>query len=93
MIRIGPVPAARLVDEQIRPLCDLAVAGLWRSSGRGRMAGVAPAHLSSLLTGAGATLFVLAPEGRRLAGIDPAHPAVVRTHADAVVALLFGDGA
>ncbi len=82
-----------LVEEQIRPLYELAVAGFAGVAARGRLAGVAPAHLYYLLTGAGATLFVLAPEARRLAGLDPDDPAVVRAHADAVVTLLFGEPA
>jgi homoserine kinase len=50
-------------------------------------------HLYYLLTGAGPTIFVLAPECRRLTGVDPQVPDVVEAHADAVVALIFGRGA
>jgi homoserine kinase len=48
------------------------------------------AHLYYIITGAGPTMFVLAPECRRLAGIDPQAPEVVEAHADAVTALIFG---
>jgi len=42
------------------------------------------------VTGAGPTMFVLAPECRRLSGVDPADPDVIEAHADAVTSLLFG---
>ncbi len=47
-------------------------------------------HLYYILTGAGPTMFVLAPECRRLSGVDPQVPEVVEAHADAVLSLLFG---
>jgi hypothetical protein len=42
-----------------------------------------------LLTGAGATVFVMAPECQRLAGLDPFAPEFVAAHADLVVDLLI----
>ena len=50
---------------------------------------MAPAHLYYLLTGAGATVFVMAPECRRLTGVDPFTHDFVATHADLVVDLLI----
>ena len=50
---------------------------------------VAPAHLYYLLTGAGATVFVMAPECQRLTGMDPFTPEFVTAHADLVVDLLI----
>ena len=37
-----------------------------------------------LLTGAGATVFVMAPECQRLTGVDPFAPEFVAAHADLV---------
>ena len=54
------------------------------------MPDIPPPFLYYLLTGAGPTIFVLAPECRRLAGFDPLAPDAVETHADAVIDLLFG---
>ena len=51
---------------------------------------IAPAHLYYILTGAGPTMFVLAPECRRLTGLDPESDEVIEAHADAVCTLLFG---
>ena len=67
-----------------RPRCSSA------SSMRATCRTSRPSHLYYILTGAGPTMFVLAPECRRLAGIDPQAPDVVEAHADAVVALIFG---
>ena len=50
-------------------------------------------HLYYLLTGAGPTMFVLAPECRRLSGIDPQSDEAIDAHADAVCMLLFGEWA
>jgi homoserine kinase len=47
-------------------------------------------HLYYILTGAGPTMFVLAPECRRLSALDPQSEAVIEAHADAVCRLLFG---
>jgi TetR/AcrR family transcriptional regulator len=78
-----------LVDTHIRPLYDSTAARLQRLVDAGLIAPVPAVHLYYILTGAGATLFVLAPECRRLTGIDPFDPAVIEQHADAVTALLF----
>ena len=51
---------------------------------------IPPAHLYYILTGAGPTMFVLAPECRRLSSLDPSDDAVIEAHADAVCLLLFG---
>ena len=59
---------------------------------RGDVPAIPAAHLYYILTGAGATIFVLAPECRRLAGFDPLQDDVVDAHADAVTTLLFGAG-
>jgi len=80
-----------LVDTYVRPLYDATAQRLQALSDAGLMADVPAVHLYYILTGAGATMFVLAPECRRLTGIDPFDPAVIDQHADAVVALLFGD--
>ena len=47
-------------------------------------------HLYYILTGAGPTMFVLAPECRRLSSLDPSDDDVIEAHADAVCRLLFG---
>jgi hypothetical protein len=41
------------------------------------------------MTGAGATVFVMAPECQRLTGVDPFAPEFVAAHADLVVDLLI----
>jgi hypothetical protein len=46
-------------------------------------------HLYYLLTGAVATIFVLAPECRLLTGMDPVEPSEVERHVDAVISMLF----
>jgi TetR/AcrR family transcriptional regulator len=77
-----------LADTHVRPLYESAVAMFERLAARGQLAPVAPAHLYYLLTGAGATVFVMAPECRRLTGVDPFTPEFVTAHADLVVDLL-----
>jgi TetR/AcrR family transcriptional regulator len=77
-----------IVDTHVRPLYDNAVAMFERLAARGQLAPVAPAHLYYLLTGAGATVFVMAPECQRLTGVDPFTPEFVTAHADLVVDLL-----
>jgi Transcriptional regulator len=78
-----------LVDAHVRPLYANAVAMFERLGARGEIVAVAPAHLYYLLTGAGATVFVMAPECERLTGVDPFAPEFVAAHADLVVDLLF----
>ena len=56
----------------------------------GRPSAFPVAHLYHIVTGAGPTMFVLAPECRRLAGIDLSSPEVIGAHADAVTTLIFG---
>jgi AcrR family transcriptional regulator len=74
-----------LVDTHVRPLYDNAVALFERLAHRGDIAPVHPAHLYYLLVGAGATVFVMAPECQRLSGVDPFDPTFVAEHADIVV--------
>jgi TetR/AcrR family transcriptional regulator len=79
-----------LVENHIRPLYEMTVQILERLIERGLIPAFPVAHLYYILTGAGPTIFVLAPECRRLAGFDPRSPEAIETHADAVVALVFG---
>jgi len=78
-----------LVETHVRPLYDNAVTMFERLAARGELAPVAPAHLYYLLTGAGATVFVMAPECQRLTGVDPFAPEFVAAHADLVVDVLI----
>lgn len=78
-----------LVETHVRPLYENAVAMFDRLAARGEVMPVAPAHLYYLLTGAGATVFVMAPECQRLTGVDPFAPEFVAAHADLVVDLLI----
>ena len=78
-----------LVERHVRPLYERTV-GLFEHLVRdGVVPAIEPAHLYYILTGAGATMFVLAPECRRLSGVEPFDPNVIEQHADAVVSLLF----
>ena len=79
-----------LVDTHVRPLYELATAMFGRLAEEGVVPAIPAPFLYYILTGAGPTIFVLAPECRRLAGFDPLAPAAVATHADAVIDLLFG---
>jgi len=78
-----------LVETHVRPLYDATTELLQRLVDAGQLAPIPVAHLYYILTGAGATMFVLAPECRRLSGVEPFDPSVIEQHADAVVALLF----
>jgi len=78
-----------LVDTHVRPIYDVTTAMFERLAARGAVPAVPAPFLYYILTGAGPTIFVLAPECRRLAGFDPLAPDAVETHADAVVELLF----
>jgi AcrR family transcriptional regulator len=78
-----------MVDTHVRPLYDNAVRLFDSLAAQGAIAPVASVHLYYLLTGAGATVFVMAPECRRLTGIDPFAPEFVAVHADLVVDLLI----
>jgi AcrR family transcriptional regulator len=78
-----------MVETHVRPMYENAVAMFERLAARGKLAPVAPAHLYYLLTGAGASVFVMAPECQRLTGVDPFAPEFVAAHADLVVDLLI----
>lgn len=79
-----------LVDRHIRPLYEATTALFARLVERGDVPDIPAPHLYYIVTGAGPTMFVLAPECRRLAGIDPQAPEVIEAHADAVTRLIFG---
>ena len=79
-----------LVDEHVRRLYELTADMFERLKDEGAVPDLPTAHLYYILTGAGPTMFVLAPECRRLTGIDPLAADVVETHADAIIGLLFG---
>jgi AcrR family transcriptional regulator len=79
-----------LVERHVRPLYDRTVALFERLARDGAVPPIAPAHLYYILTGAGPTMFVLAPECRRLSGLEPEADDVIDAHADAVCLLLFG---
>jgi TetR/AcrR family transcriptional regulator len=79
-----------LVDEHARPLSEMTTDLFTRLVDQGAVPDIPVTHLYHILTGAGPTIFVLAPECRRLAGFDPLGPDAVETHADAVIRLLFG---
>lgn len=79
-----------LVERHIRPLYETTTALFARLVEQGHLPAIPLAHLYYIVTGAGPTMFVLAPECRRLSGIDPEAPEVIEAHADAVTALLFG---
>jgi hypothetical protein len=70
-------------------LYENAVAMFERLASAGHLTPIAPAHLYYLLTGAGASVFVMAPECRRLTGVDPFAPDFVAAHADLVVDMLI----
>jgi AcrR family transcriptional regulator len=78
-----------LVETHVRPLYENAVAMFERLAARGEIEPVGPAHLYYLLTGAGATVFVMAPECQRLTGVDPFAAEFITAHADLVVDLLI----
>jgi AcrR family transcriptional regulator len=79
-----------VVDRHVRPIYERTTALFESLTRQGAIPDIAPAHLYYILTGAGPTMFVLAPECRRLSGIEPNDPSVIEAHADAVCALLFG---
>jgi TetR/AcrR family transcriptional regulator len=79
-----------LVDRHIRPLYNQAATLFARLVSAGQLPDIPVAHFYYILTGAGPTMFVLAPECRRLTGIDPQSPEVIEAHVDAVIVLLFG---
>ena len=79
-----------LVERHVRPLYEATTARFGALVDQGHVPAIPPAHLYYILTGAGSSMFVLAPECRRLSGLDPSSDEVVETHADAVCLLLFG---
>ncbi|HEY1652948.1 MAG TPA: TetR/AcrR family transcriptional regulator [Acidimicrobiales bacterium] len=79
-----------LVDRHVRPIYERTVALFEALARRGAVPDIPSAHLYYILTGAGPTMFVLAPECRRLTSLDPSDDAVIEAHADAVCLLLFG---
>lgn len=79
-----------LVDTHVRPLYEVTTDLFARLVEHGAVPDIPAPFLYYILTGAGPTIFVLAPECRRLAGFDPLAPEAVETHADAVIELLFG---
>jgi len=81
-----------LVDTHVRPIYEVTTAMFERLAAQGAVPAVPAPFLYYILTGAGPTIFVLAPECRRLAGFDPLAADAVETHADAVVELLFTGG-
>jgi AcrR family transcriptional regulator len=79
-----------LVDRHVRPIFEQTTALFEELARTGAVPPIDPTHLYYVLTGAGATMFVLAPECRRLSGLDPSDDSVIEAHADAVCRLLFG---
>ena len=78
------------MERHIRPLYEGTVALFEHLVDDGVVPDIPAAHLYYILTGAGPTMFVLAPECRRLTGLDPQSDEVIEAHADAVIALIFG---
>jgi AcrR family transcriptional regulator len=79
-----------MVEQHVRPLYETTVSLLQRLVDQGHIPTIPAAHLYYIITGAGPTMFVLAPEARRLTGLDVSDDAVIEAHADAVCQLLFG---
>jgi AcrR family transcriptional regulator len=79
-----------LVDHHVRPHYERTIEMFERLAARGAVPPIPPAHLYYILTGAGPTMFVLAPECRRLTSLDPTSPTTIEAHADAITLLLFG---
>jgi TetR/AcrR family transcriptional regulator len=79
-----------LVDRHVRPIYERTTALFDSLVRQGAVPAIPSAHLYYILTGAGPTMFVLAPECRRLSSVDPSDEAVIEAHADAVCLLLFG---
>jgi len=79
-----------LVDRHVRPIYERTTAMFESLARAGALPDIPPAHLYYILTGAGPTMFVLAPECRRLSSLEPSDEDVIDAHADAVCRLLFG---
>jgi AcrR family transcriptional regulator len=80
-----------LVDRHVRPIYERTIEMFESLARRGAVPAIAAPHLYYILTGAGPTMFVLAPECRRLSGLDPSDDDIIEAHADAVCRLLFGN--
>ena len=79
-----------LVDRHVRPIYERTIEIFESLARAGAVPNVPAVHLYYILTGAGPTMFVLAPECRRLSSLDPSDDDVIEAHADAVCRLLFG---
>ncbi|HEY3843614.1 MAG TPA: TetR/AcrR family transcriptional regulator [Acidimicrobiales bacterium] len=79
-----------LVDQHVRPIYERTIALFESLARQGAVPNIPAPHLYYILTGAGPTMFVLAPECRRLSSLDPSDDDVIEAHADAVCRLLFG---
>ena len=78
-----------LVDRHVRPIYDRTTDIFDSLKREGAVPDVPAPHLYYILTGAGPTMFVLAPECRRLSSLDPTQEDVIEAHADAVCRLIF----
>jgi TetR/AcrR family transcriptional regulator len=83
-------PRMDYIVEHVRPIYESTVELFDRLADQGAVPPIPAPHLYYILTGAGPTMFVLAPECRRLTDLDPTADAVIEAHADAVCRLLFG---
>ena len=79
-----------LVNRHVRPIYERTVELFESLARQGAVPNIPAVHLYYILTGAGPTMFVLAPECRRLSSIDTSDEDVIDAHADAVCQLLFG---
>jgi TetR/AcrR family transcriptional regulator len=79
-----------LVERHIRGRYNQTTQLFDRLIEQGHLPDIPPVHLYYILTGAGPTMFILAPECRRLSGVEPNQDDIVEAHADAVLLLLFG---
>ncbi len=95
MMQESTTPGARidwLVETYLRPMYERATIVFEEMSAQGEMLALPPVHLWYLLTGAGASIYAMAPVCRRLAGVDPTEPRMIEAHVDAMMALLFQKG-
>jgi TetR/AcrR family transcriptional regulator len=78
-----------LVDRHVRPIYERTTEIFESLQREGAVLDVPAPHLYYILTGAGPTMFVLAPECRRLSSLDPSEEDVIEAHADAVCRMIF----
>jgi AcrR family transcriptional regulator len=78
-----------LVDRHVRPIYERTTEIFESLKREGAVPDVPAPYLYYILTGAGPTMFVLAPECRRLSSLDPTQEDVIEAHADAVCRLMF----